>query len=83
MSARRVLEPLSKAECMQLLANGGLGRLVYNSRYGPTALPAGREAVPGMQPRHRRRCHEVRTLVHAADPEVTETVKRSTRRSCP
>ena len=28
-------------------------------------------------------CREVRTLVHAADPEVTETVKRSTRRSCP
>ena len=24
---------------MQLLANGGLGRLVYSSRYGPTALP--------------------------------------------
>ena len=24
---------------MQLLANGGVGRLVYNSRYGPTALP--------------------------------------------
>ena len=39
MSARRVLEPLSEAECMHLLANGGLGRLVYNSRYGPTALP--------------------------------------------
>ena len=39
MSARRVLEPLSEAECVQLLANGGLGRLVYNSRYGPTALP--------------------------------------------
>ena len=39
MSARRVLEPLSAAECMQLLADGGLGRLVYNSRYGPTALP--------------------------------------------
>jgi len=38
-SAWRVLEPLSEAECMQLLANGGLGRLVYNSRYGPTALP--------------------------------------------
>jgi hypothetical protein len=39
MSAWRVLEPLSEAECMQLLANGGLGRLVYNSGYGPTALP--------------------------------------------
>ena len=24
---------------MQLLASGGVGRLVYNSRYGPTALP--------------------------------------------
>jgi hypothetical protein len=25
----------------------------------------------------RRVCHEVRDLVHAADPEVTETIKRS------
>ena len=24
---------------MELLANGGLGRLAYTSRYGPTALP--------------------------------------------
>jgi hypothetical protein len=35
----RVLEPLSEAESMKLLANGRLGRLVYTSRYGPTALP--------------------------------------------
>ncbi len=39
VSPWRVLEPLSEAECMRLLANGGVGRLVYNSRYGPTALP--------------------------------------------
>src|ERR1700683_4606965 len=39
VSERRVLEPLSEAECMRLLASGGLGRLVYNSRYGPTAMP--------------------------------------------
>jgi hypothetical protein len=38
-SAWRALEPLTEAECMQLLASGGVGRLVYNSRYGPTALP--------------------------------------------
>jgi hypothetical protein len=38
-SAWRVLQPLSEAECLQLLALGGLGRLVYNSRYGPIALP--------------------------------------------
>lgn len=39
VSARRVLERLSEAECMELLANGGVGRLVYTSRYGLTALP--------------------------------------------
>jgi nitroimidazol reductase NimA-like FMN-containing flavoprotein (pyridoxamine 5'-phosphate oxidase superfamily) len=33
------MELLSEAECLELLANGGLGRLVYNGRYGPTALP--------------------------------------------
>jgi nitroimidazol reductase NimA-like FMN-containing flavoprotein (pyridoxamine 5'-phosphate oxidase superfamily) len=39
VSARRVVELLSEAECLALLASGGLGRLVYTSRYGPTALP--------------------------------------------
>jgi Pyridoxamine 5'-phosphate oxidase len=37
--AWRALELLSEAECLELLAGGGFGRLVYNSRYGPTALP--------------------------------------------
>jgi nitroimidazol reductase NimA-like FMN-containing flavoprotein (pyridoxamine 5'-phosphate oxidase superfamily) len=35
----RVLEHLDEVEGMKLLANGRLGRLVYTSRYGPTALP--------------------------------------------
>jgi len=39
VSARRVLERLSEAECMELLADGGIGRLVFNNRYGLTALP--------------------------------------------
>jgi nitroimidazol reductase NimA-like FMN-containing flavoprotein (pyridoxamine 5'-phosphate oxidase superfamily) len=34
-----VLERLGEAESMELLAKGGVGRLVFNSRYGPTALP--------------------------------------------
>jgi nitroimidazol reductase NimA-like FMN-containing flavoprotein (pyridoxamine 5'-phosphate oxidase superfamily) len=38
VGARRV-ELLGEAECWELLASVGLGRLVYNSRYGPTALP--------------------------------------------
>jgi nitroimidazol reductase NimA-like FMN-containing flavoprotein (pyridoxamine 5'-phosphate oxidase superfamily) len=39
VDARRVMERLGEAESMELLASGGLGRLVYNSRYGPAALP--------------------------------------------
>jgi len=39
VSARRVMERLGAAECMELLAHGGVGRLVFNSRYGLTALP--------------------------------------------
>ena len=34
-----VAERMSEAESMELLASGGLGRLVYNGPYGPTALP--------------------------------------------
>jgi hypothetical protein len=36
---RRVMDLLTEAECLELLADGGLGRLVYDGRYGPTALP--------------------------------------------
>ena len=36
---RRVVELLDEAECWDLLASETLGRLVYNSRYGPIALP--------------------------------------------
>jgi hypothetical protein len=36
---RRVAERLDEAECLRLLGAGGIGRLIYNSRYGPTALP--------------------------------------------
>jgi nitroimidazol reductase NimA-like FMN-containing flavoprotein (pyridoxamine 5'-phosphate oxidase superfamily) len=39
VSARRVLERLGEAECMKLLATGRVARLVFTSRYGPTALP--------------------------------------------
>ena len=39
MNNWRSLEPLSEADCMGLLAGGGMARLVYSSRYGPTALP--------------------------------------------
>jgi len=39
VSGWRVLEPLGDDDCMELLASARLGRLIYISRYGPTALP--------------------------------------------
>ena len=39
VNPERVLDHLGEAECMELLATGGVGRLVFSSRYGPTALP--------------------------------------------
>jgi nitroimidazol reductase NimA-like FMN-containing flavoprotein (pyridoxamine 5'-phosphate oxidase superfamily) len=39
VNARRVLERLSDAECMDLLSAGTIARLVYTSQYGPVALP--------------------------------------------
>jgi nitroimidazol reductase NimA-like FMN-containing flavoprotein (pyridoxamine 5'-phosphate oxidase superfamily) len=38
-SRRRVPERLDEAECLRLIGTGGVGRLAYNGRYGPTVLP--------------------------------------------
>src|SRR5215472_10284966 len=36
---RPVLEELDEAECLRLIGQGGIGRLAYSGRYGPTVLP--------------------------------------------
>jgi nitroimidazol reductase NimA-like FMN-containing flavoprotein (pyridoxamine 5'-phosphate oxidase superfamily) len=36
---RPVLEQLDEAECLRLITPGGVGRLAYSGRYGPTVLP--------------------------------------------
>src|SRR5689334_2479595 len=40
VSSRRVVEQLDEAACLELLSAGRIGRLIYNSRYGPVALPS-------------------------------------------
>jgi hypothetical protein len=37
---RRVVERLDEASCRELLSAGRIARLIYNSRYGPVALPS-------------------------------------------
>jgi nitroimidazol reductase NimA-like FMN-containing flavoprotein (pyridoxamine 5'-phosphate oxidase superfamily) len=40
MAARRVVERLDEAACTELLSTGTIARLIYNSRFGPVALPS-------------------------------------------
>lgn len=37
--ARPEPEKLGEAECLRLISPGGIGRLAYTGRYGPTVLP--------------------------------------------
>ena len=37
--AEAVTGPLGEAECLRLLAAGGVGRIGYSGRFGPTILP--------------------------------------------
>jgi len=39
MAAPTRLEELDEAECLRLIAPGGIGRIAYTGRYGPTVLP--------------------------------------------
>jgi Pyridoxamine 5'-phosphate oxidase len=34
-----VTQPLDEAECLRLIAPGGVGRIGYSGRFGPTILP--------------------------------------------
>jgi nitroimidazol reductase NimA-like FMN-containing flavoprotein (pyridoxamine 5'-phosphate oxidase superfamily) len=36
---RPVLEDLDEAECLRLITPGGIGRIAYTGRYGPTVIP--------------------------------------------
>lgn len=36
---RPMLEELDEAECLRLITPGGIGRLAYSGRYGPTVFP--------------------------------------------
>lgn len=37
--ADRVIQDLTEEQCLELIAPGGIGRICYNSRFGPAVLP--------------------------------------------
>jgi nitroimidazol reductase NimA-like FMN-containing flavoprotein (pyridoxamine 5'-phosphate oxidase superfamily) len=42
-----VLEELDEAECLRLIASGGIGRIGFSGRYGPTVMPVNYELYEG------------------------------------
>src|SRR5690349_7646858 len=73
VSARRVVDRLDEADCMELLGNRGFGRLIYNSRYGPMTLPV------------VYTIHEELIVFRAWDvaaPRAAAVVDRRAQRSC-
>jgi len=45
--ARPVLEELDEPECLRLIASGGIGRIGYSGRYGPTVMPVNYQLYQG------------------------------------
>ena len=43
----RELEELDVAECLRLIASGGIGRIGYSGRYGPTVMPVNYQLYEG------------------------------------
>jgi nitroimidazol reductase NimA-like FMN-containing flavoprotein (pyridoxamine 5'-phosphate oxidase superfamily) len=44
----RELEELDMAECLRLITPGGIGRIAYSGRYGPTVYPVNYRLCEGM-----------------------------------
>lgn len=42
-----MLDELKEAECWRLIAPGGIGRIAYSGRYGPTVLPVNYQFFEG------------------------------------
>ena len=42
-----MLEELDEAECLRLIASGGIGRIGFSGRYGPTVLPVNYQLYEG------------------------------------
>lgn len=42
-----MLEELDEAECLRLIGSGGIGRIGYSGRYGPTVMPVNYQLYEG------------------------------------
>ena len=82
VNARSVLERLNEAESMELLANGGVGRLVFTSRYGPTALPVAYKIDGGSLILGTWNPSSTRSCARVSRTPTTTSPSRPTRLTC-
>lgn len=73
-SAPEVLEELDEAECLRLISAGGIGRIGYSGRFGPTVLPVNyrlhQGAIVFRTARHSLLGEDLRTGIADAEYKV-------------
>jgi nitroimidazol reductase NimA-like FMN-containing flavoprotein (pyridoxamine 5'-phosphate oxidase superfamily) len=72
--ADRVIEELDEAESLRLISAGGIGRIAYQSRFGPAVLPVNYEwhdgAIMFRTARHSALDEDLQTGISGGDYEV-------------
>ena len=72
--ADRVIEELDRDEALRLISPGGIGRIAYTSRFGPTVLPVNYTFYEGAilfrTAEHSALDEDLRTGIAGADYEV-------------
>ena len=72
--ADRVIEELDEAESLELIAAGGIGRIAYQSRFGPAVLPVNYKwhdgAVVFRTARHSALDEDLQTGISGGDYHV-------------
>ena len=82
VNARSVLERLDEAESMELLANGGVGRLVFTSRYGPRRCRSRTGSTEGRSSWARGTSSSTRSCARVSRTPTTTSPSRPTRLTC-
>jgi nitroimidazol reductase NimA-like FMN-containing flavoprotein (pyridoxamine 5'-phosphate oxidase superfamily) len=72
--ADRMIEELDEAESLRLISTGGIGRIAYQSRFGPAVLPVNYQwhngAVVFRTTRHSALDEDLQTGIAGGDYEV-------------
>jgi nitroimidazol reductase NimA-like FMN-containing flavoprotein (pyridoxamine 5'-phosphate oxidase superfamily) len=81
-----IVDPLDEAECLKLISAGGVGRIGYTGRFGPTILPVNYvlhdEAIVFRTGRHSPMGEDLRTGIADAEYKVAfevDEISPSTR----